>query len=73
MQTLHAVATAQGAVALEPIERDSIVEIQRHLLHLEQPIEPAGKALPDSLADVDRRPRDATVGCANSRTPARDR
>ncbi|HEY2871351.1 MAG TPA: hypothetical protein VGJ56_05510 [Reyranella sp.] len=52
VQTLHAVATAQGAVALEPIERDSIVEIQRHLLHLEQPIEPAGKALPDSLADV---------------------
>ncbi|HEY4170713.1 MAG TPA: hypothetical protein VGM96_28215 [Reyranella sp.] len=52
VQTLHAVATAQGTIALEPIERDSIVEIQRHLLHLEQPMEPAGTALPDSLADI---------------------
>lgn len=52
VQALHAVATARGTIALEPIERDSIVEIQRHLLHLDQPIEPAGTALPDNLADV---------------------
>ena len=50
VQALHAVATAQGTVALEPIERDSIVEIQRHLLHLAQPIEPAAATLPDDLA-----------------------
>jgi ubiquinone biosynthesis protein Coq4 len=50
VQALHAVATAQGTVALESIERDSIVEIQRHLLHLEQPIEPAASTLPGELA-----------------------
>jgi ubiquinone biosynthesis protein Coq4 len=52
VRALHAVATAQGTIAIEPIERDSIVEIQRHLLHLESPMEPAGTALPDSLADI---------------------
>jgi len=52
VQALHAVATAEGTVALEPIERDSLIEIQRHLLHLEQPIEPAGATLPDDLAEA---------------------
>jgi hypothetical protein len=51
-QTLYAVATAQGTLALEPIERESIVEIQRHLLHLDRPIEPAVVTLPDDLAKV---------------------
>ena len=52
VQAMHAVATAQGTVGLESIERDSIVEIQRHLLHLDQPIDPGGTTLPDALADV---------------------
>jgi ubiquinone biosynthesis protein Coq4 len=52
VQSLHAVATAQGTIGLEPIERDSIVEIQRHLLHLDQPIEPGHMTLPGDLAEV---------------------
>ena len=52
VQAMQAVATAQGTVALEPIERDSIVEIQRHLLQLDRPIEPAGTTLPDALANL---------------------
>jgi ubiquinone biosynthesis protein Coq4 len=56
VRAMHAVASAQGTIGLEPIERDSIVEIQRHLLHLDRPIEPAGTALPDTLADIIAEP-----------------
>ena len=52
VRSLHAVATAQGTIGLEPIERDSVVEIQRHLLHLDQPIEPGHMTLPGDLAEV---------------------
>jgi ubiquinone biosynthesis protein Coq4 len=52
VRALHAVATAQGTIGLERIEQDSIAEIQRHLLHLDQPIEPGHLTLPDDLAEV---------------------
>lgn len=50
VQAIDAVVTAEGTIAALPIERDSVAAIQRHLLHLDTPIEPAGARLPTDLA-----------------------
>src|SRR3954466_8460993 len=52
VQAMHAVATAEGTVALLPEERDSIIAIQRHLLHRQKAVEPAAQVLPADLAEV---------------------
>lgn len=44
-----AVASARGAVALLPVERDSIEAIQRHLLHVTEPLALASADLPANL------------------------
>lgn len=51
VQAMHAVATAEGALELLPVERDSIDAIQRHLLHRDPPLDPAAPELPADLAD----------------------
>ncbi|SFK43854.1 hypothetical protein [Falsiroseomonas stagni] len=50
VQTMHAVATAEGALPLLPVEHDSILAIQRHLLHLDEPLEPPALSVPADLA-----------------------
>lgn len=52
VQALHAVASARGALPLLPVELESIEAIQRHLLHLAEPLAPVGKDLPADLESV---------------------
>ncbi len=52
VQAMHAVATAEGTVPLLPIERESIEAIQRHLLHLDSPIDPPALTVPAGLVTV---------------------
>ncbi len=52
VQALHAVASAEGRLPLEPVERDSIEAIGRHLLHLAEPVEPAAQTLPADLEQI---------------------
>jgi hypothetical protein len=52
VQALQAVASAEGRIPLLPIERESIVAIQRHLLHRDEPVQTTANTLPDDLARV---------------------
>jgi hypothetical protein len=52
VQAMHAVATAEGTLPLLPVEADSILAIQRHLLHLDEPIDPPALSLPADLAQA---------------------
>jgi hypothetical protein len=52
VQAIYAVATAEGTLPLLPVERDSIEAIQRHLLHLDEPVEPAALSMPANLAAI---------------------
>ena len=50
VQSMYAVASAEGSIPMLPVEQESIAAIQRHLLRLAAPIEPAQQHLPDDLA-----------------------
>jgi hypothetical protein len=52
VQAMHAVASDEGRVALLPVEEESIAAIQRHLLHLREPLRPQAVSLPTDLAKV---------------------
>lgn len=52
VQAMHAVATAEGTVAMLPIEAESIAAIQRHLLHQDEPVQPPALVMPQDLAAV---------------------
>jgi hypothetical protein len=49
---MQAVVTAQGTIAVEAIETESIDAIQRHLLHQSEPLDVSGSVLPDDLPAV---------------------
>lgn len=52
VQAMQAVTTAEGRIQALPIETDSLVAIQRHLLHLAEPLQVAAATLPADFASV---------------------
>lgn len=52
VQAMHAVVSAEGRIAIEPIEHDSLAAIQRHLMNGEVLPPDVGQTLPADLATV---------------------
>jgi hypothetical protein len=52
VQAMHAVATANGTLAADPLESASIESIQRHMMRLASPLAPRDSTLPADLEAV---------------------